>query len=99
MNRHDQIQHVMNILCDNIDVQIGPDEAEQILKELEAVGIIGQIKTIDQMEYDALRASLARNYWNVNEVSKELGIGRATIYRKVKEYGLDREISNPKGGR
>lgn len=36
------------------------------------------------MEMETIRAALKRTSGNVNKVAKELGVSRATIYRKLK---------------
>ena len=36
------------------------------------------------MERETIRAALKRTSGNVNQAAKELGISRATIYRKLK---------------
>ena len=44
--------------------------------------------TLAGIECKAIEISLKRNSYNLTETAKELGIGRATLYRKIKEYGL-----------
>jgi sigma-54 dependent transcriptional regulator, acetoin dehydrogenase operon transcriptional activator AcoR len=36
-----------------------------------------------------LKAMLEKSKWNITAVANELGVSRATIYRKVQKYGLD----------
>ena len=43
---------------------------------------------LDSVEMETIRASLKRARGNVNEAAKELGISRATIYRKIKRHHL-----------
>ncbi|MGH7598956.1 MAG: helix-turn-helix domain-containing protein, partial [bacterium] len=43
---------------------------------------------IEKLEEDALRNALLENGGNISQTAKKLGIGRATIYRKAKKYGL-----------
>jgi transcriptional regulator of acetoin/glycerol metabolism len=40
------------------------------------------------MEAKAIEAVLKNNFYNLSETAKELGIGRATLYRKMKQYGI-----------
>jgi transcriptional regulator of acetoin/glycerol metabolism len=45
---------------------------------------------LDAWERRLIREALTRTNHNVPEAAKLLGIGRATLYRKVDEYGLKR---------
>lgn len=45
-------------------------------------------KTIAQMECDVIEKALKDHRGNYSQTAKSLGIGRATLYRKAKEYGL-----------
>ncbi|MBO6939106.1 MAG: sigma-54-dependent Fis family transcriptional regulator [Deltaproteobacteria bacterium] len=44
--------------------------------------------TMEDLERAALADALQRHGGNVAEVVRELGIGRTTVYRKLKKYGL-----------
>ncbi len=43
---------------------------------------------IEKLEEEALRQALLECGGNISQTAKKLGIGRATIYRKAKKYGL-----------
>ena len=43
---------------------------------------------IEKLEEDALKQALLECEGNISKTAKKLGIGRATIYRKAKKYGL-----------
>ncbi len=43
---------------------------------------------IEKLEEEALRQALLECEGNISRTAKKLGIGRATIYRKAKKYGL-----------
>ncbi len=43
---------------------------------------------IEKLEEEALRQALLECEGNISQTAKKLGIGRATIYRKAKKYGL-----------
>ncbi len=45
--------------------------------------------TIDEMEKLAIEDALERTRGNVRAAARRLGIGAATIYRKMKKYGID----------
>ncbi len=48
-----------------------------------------QMKTMEELEIEALQSAIAKFNGNLTEAARALGIGRATLYRKVKQYGLD----------
>lgn len=52
----------------------------------------GELETlrIDHWERKLIRQALERTDGNIPEAAKLLGIGRATLYRKVEEYGVSR---------
>lgn len=39
-----------------------------------------------------LEKALARNAWNKKKTAQELGIGRSTLYSKLRRYGLDKTV-------
>lgn len=47
------------------------------------------VVTIDQVESVAIENAIAAFKGNLTEAAKALGIGRATLYRKVKAYNID----------
>jgi DNA-binding NtrC family response regulator len=44
--------------------------------------------SLDELEKEAIREALARHRGNVSEVARRLGIGRTTLYRKLKKWNL-----------
>ncbi len=44
--------------------------------------------SLDVLERRAIEEALDRNRWNLSAVGRQLGIGRTTLYRKLKKYGL-----------
>lgn len=47
------------------------------------------MKSIKEVERDMIIQALRQTEGNKNRAAKVLGIGRATIYRKMKLYSLD----------
>ncbi len=47
------------------------------------------VSTINQLENVAIENAIAAYKGNLTEAAKALGIGRATLYRKVKQYNID----------
>lgn len=52
-----------------------------------------EIRSLWEVEKEAIEQALAVLRWNVTRVSRELGVPKATLYRKLQMYGLNR----PKG--
>lgn len=44
--------------------------------------------TLEDLERKAIETALSRGGSNLSKVARELGIGRTTLYRKLKKYGL-----------
>ncbi|MGL4323908.1 MAG: sigma-54-dependent transcriptional regulator [Beijerinckiaceae bacterium] len=53
------------------------------------VGENGEMRTLQTVEEEMIRFALKFYRSNMTEVSRRLGIGRSTLYRKLKEYGLE----------
>ena len=51
----------------------------------------GEMKTMETVEAEVIRFALQFYRGRMSEVSRRLGIGRSTLYRKLKELGLDEE--------
>ena len=49
----------------------------------------GEIRSLEAMEADMIRLALGRYRGHMTEVAKRLGIGRSTLYRKMREFGLE----------
>ncbi len=49
----------------------------------------GHIRKLTDMEEELIRAAINHYSGRMTEVAKRLGIGRSTLYRKLKEYGLE----------
>ncbi len=47
------------------------------------------VRTLDEIERDAIERAIERTGGNLSEVVRQLGIGRTTLYRKIKRYGLE----------
>ena len=48
-----------------------------------------QVQTINELEKTAIEDAIHKFKGNLTEAAKALGIGRATLYRKVKHYQID----------
>ncbi len=48
-----------------------------------------KVRTINELESIAIESAIHEYGGNLTEAAKALGIGRATLYRKVKQYNID----------
>lgn len=56
----------------------------------------GKVATMDELESKAIENAIIQFRGNLTEAAKALGIGRATLYRKVKQYQIDPSIARKK---
>ncbi|MEO0982486.1 MAG: sigma-54 dependent transcriptional regulator [Pseudomonadota bacterium] len=49
----------------------------------------GELRTLEEVERDLIQLAIDHYEGHMSEISRRLGIGRSTLYRKVREYGLD----------
>ncbi|MEJ2677692.1 MAG: sigma 54-interacting transcriptional regulator [Gemmatimonadota bacterium] len=77
------------VLCHNglIDVHHLPDDFE----DRAAAGTVSlsTMPPLEQSEAEAIRSTLIRNHGHQGRTAQELQIGRTTLWRKMKKYGLE----------
>jgi DNA-binding NtrC family response regulator len=49
----------------------------------------GHLRTLEEIERDLIQLAIEIYSGHMSEVARRLGIGRSTLYRKVREQGLD----------
>lgn len=49
----------------------------------------GHMRRLDEIEADMIRLALERYRGHMSQVARKLGIGRSTLYRKVRDMGLE----------
>ena len=49
----------------------------------------GHMRRMEDLESEIIRTAIARYDGHMSEVARRLGIGRSTLYRKLKEFGLE----------
>lgn len=70
-------------------------EAESALTK-GGVGGVAYLKPVAELERDAIELALKATGWNKEEAARKLGISRASIYMKVKKFGLQHAPPTPK---
>lgn len=56
----------------------------------------GKVATMEELESKAIENAILQFRGNLTEAAKALGIGRATLYRKVKQYQIDPSVARKK---
>jgi DNA-binding NtrC family response regulator len=70
-------------------VAIGGSSGQRGALGIPAVDDAGEIRSLEAIEADMIRLALGRYRGHMTEVAKRLNIGRSTLYRKMKDYGLE----------
>ncbi|MFQ5626056.1 MAG: sigma-54 interaction domain-containing protein, partial [Methyloligellaceae bacterium] len=53
----------------------------------------GNIRALEEVEADMIRLAIGRYRGHMTEIAKKLGIGRSTLYRKMREFDLEAHTS------
>jgi DNA-binding NtrC family response regulator len=61
----------------------------QNLLSINAMSGSGQMRRLDDIEAQVIRMAIDHYDGRMSEVARRLGIGRSTLYRKLKEFGLE----------
>jgi DNA-binding NtrC family response regulator len=56
---------------------------------LTATGTDGHMRRLEEVEAEMIKLAIGRYDGRMSEVARRLGIGRSTLYRKLKELGLE----------
>ncbi len=49
----------------------------------------GDVRKLEDIEADAIRFALQYYHGQMSQMARKLGIGRSTLYRKMKEIGVE----------
>ncbi len=82
-------------LCKGYVFDVEDIPAEVVVESAPPLGVAGKtegspISTLVDNERTLITAVLVENDWNVRKTAKMLGICRATLYKRIKEYQLSR---------
>ena len=64
---------------------------------MSATDIAGHMRRLEEIETEMIRMAISRYEGHMSEVARRLGIGRSTLYRRLKELGLEQELSEEQG--
>jgi len=66
-----------------------PNGAVLMADAVRALDEAGEVRALQEMEADIIRFALDHYDGHMSEVARRLKIGRSTLYRKLREYGLE----------
>lgn len=69
-------------------VSLGRDDGREELG-IPALDQSGNVRALEDIEADMIRLAIGRYRGHMTEIAKKLGIGRSTLYRKMREFGLE----------
>ncbi len=85
-NPHQEIPTVVH----HPTIQITPPAVTDVThSDIESEEYIEETLSLNDMEKKAITASLERHHGRRRDAAKELNISERTLYRKIKEYGID----------
>ena len=58
----------------------------------------GHLRTLEQIERDLIEYAIDLYAGHMTEIARRLGIGRSTLYRKLKEYDLEEHVTRAAAG-
>jgi DNA-binding NtrC family response regulator len=64
-------------------------DAEDDLGPVEIMDGSGHLRSLEDIERDLIEFAIENYAGRMSEVARRLGVGRSTLYRKVREYDLD----------
>jgi DNA-binding NtrC family response regulator len=54
-----------------------------------ALNDAGEVRCLEAVEADMIRLAIGRYRGRMTEIARRLGIGRSTLYRKMRDMGLE----------
>ena len=76
----------------------GESPAQSRFGVLSALDSRGNVRTLAEVELEMIKLAIDHYHGQMSEVARRLGIGRSTLYRKLKEYGIDPETGRVEKG-
>lgn len=56
---------------------------------IELTNASGHIRKLEELEAEIIRSAITRYGGHLSETARRLGLGRSTLYRKLKEYRME----------
>jgi DNA-binding NtrC family response regulator len=87
---HNALPHFMPGALHSFERPLAASSAPQAAGEIAATDGAGHLRPLHEIESEVIRLALEHYRGHMSEVARRLGIGRSTLYRKVRELGLDK---------
>jgi len=71
-----------------VETSVSSSEIQSPVEEQNHPIDTSAIKSLKELEYEAIQAGLSRTNWNMTLTAQQLGISRMTLYRKLDQHGL-----------
>jgi DNA-binding NtrC family response regulator len=88
-----ELENAMERTAISRDETVGPDDLPPHVASGTGLGrapALPPLRTLAELERTHILQTLERCGWNHSRTAEVLGIGRTTLWRKLKEYGLER---------
>ncbi len=96
---HEPAADAGSVLADEFRGEAAPAEDPQpATGVLKVIDDRGNVRALADVELDMIRMAIDHYNGQMSEVARRLGIGRSTLYRKLKEYGIDPETGRSQDG-
>ena len=83
-----EVQEEKKNLIDKKELSIKGLEEIQDKSSVSGQGVM-ELKSLKEIEIEAIKNTLISTKYNMSKASKILGVSRMTLYRKIETYGLD----------
>ena len=88
LDRHESLPVVQSAAVpDAVAAAPGP----RVFGMLKALDDRGNVRSLADVELEMIKLAIEHYRGQMSEVARRLGIGRSTLYRKLKEYGIEPE--------
>lgn len=86
-----QIAQRLGVQIPEPQVSLTPGVAASPGEAIRALDPSGAVRPLKVVEEELIRLAIDHNAGHMSKVAKQLGIGRSTLYRKIRDLGLDVE--------
>jgi DNA-binding NtrC family response regulator len=78
-------------LVESLSMPVEPEKVSEPMRQDIILGVddAGEVRRLADVEEDLIRFALKFYDGQMSRVARRLGIGRSTLYRKLKDYGID----------